>query len=1167
MACLLKKYCPELQVSIFEREAFPRDHIGESQLPVIMGILNEMGVWDKVEAAGFPVKLGGTYRWGATDELWHLNFIPPESFVPSERPARLEGQRSLTAFQVDRSIFDKILLDHAAEMGCQIFQQSSVKQVETIKDSISALKIVPNEGKAYEVTAKFYVDASGDAGVLRKALNVGTEMPTGLRNIAFWDYWQDADWAETLGGAATRIQVMSLGWGWLWFIPITPHRTSIGLVLPADYYKKTGKKPEELYLEAVKSDPLIAELTKHATRENRFEATKDWNFVADRLAGENWFLVGDTCGFADPILSAGMTLAHTSARKAAYSILELHQYNPPAEWIKNQYSEAHRAQIKRHMRFAEFWYAGNGCFTDLKAFCSEIAQTAGLNLGPDQAFRWLGTGGFAEDYTPGFPGAATFPMSGVRKMASSIAGGEIQSVLADCHEVRLNMEGTRTEPYAVYDSGRVFSIPCLIRGEARLPIAGLFEIVLRNLPATTDPDQLMKLCLAEAKRDWEFQEGSSFNRDQFVETLEALIIDGWVVAKRDPTRYSAQTTGSIAQRQTELLRQAFNKGDFNQTINLAEQRLEQNPVDPEAKLLLGISLIRLRKTPRGIDVLEALVSELPEQFDALNWLSFAYLSLGRFLEAIDPAAQASKLNPHSPDAFKNLGTALINSGRFAEAASAFETASELEPREVAHLYHLGHALAKLNRVPEALAAFERAEKRSNNPRQHLMQSLSLLEGLAKWSESRSVAAKLIALDPKDPTGYASLGLAEINLGMEPGLVHLQRAFDIAPAAYRIRFALALQRLGKFAEAEDLLTEALRSNSPDSRQALLALATNGTDLRKYPEFAATAEEILSGGKVSPPDASALHFALGKLSDQQGHFERAISHFDMGNSILYDISKRIPNFLVDDYKQFIHRLPQTYLHLKESVPKDFAISSEPFVFVVGMMRSGTTLMHQILTATPHFAGVGELGFFYEDGSIHGDLLKGQVDVKTLIEVSSRYCIKAEAITAGKGRMVDKYPGNYTTLGLIHLAFPNAKFVHMKRDPLDTCLSIWMMSAALRQPWGHDRSNIVAAYQAYQEVMAQWKNLLPKDVILDVSYEELATKPEEVTRQVADFLGVEWTPDFLHHENNQGTILTPSMWQARQPIYSSSVGRSNNYRRWLGEFLTLSPAGLETGTGKSL
>lgn len=226
----LKKYAPHLKVCIFEQEAFPRDHVGESQLPIISYYLDEMGVWDKVEAANFPIKVGATYKWGRTKELWDFNFLPGAAFDDEPRPGRFEGQRKLTAFQVDRAVYDEILLDHAAELGCKVFQETRVEKVNREGDHVTGLVLDTGE----TVTARYYIDASGHIGLLRRAMEVPVEVPPGLQNIAMWDYWENAQWAEEIGIGGTRIQIMSVGFGWIWFIPLSPTRTSIGLTTPVD---------------------------------------------------------------------------------------------------------------------------------------------------------------------------------------------------------------------------------------------------------------------------------------------------------------------------------------------------------------------------------------------------------------------------------------------------------------------------------------------------------------------------------------------------------------------------------------------------------------------------------------------------------------------------------------------------------------------------------------------------------------------------------------------------------------------------------------------------------------------------------------------------------------------------------------------------------------------
>ncbi|HBX71765.1 MAG TPA: hypothetical protein DEG86_02150, partial [Halieaceae bacterium] len=273
LGALLKKYHPHLGIAIFEREQFPREHVGESQLPPIGKILDEMGCWDKVEAANFPIKIGATYRWGTSPELWDFEFLPIAQFRDEPRPARFINQRQQTAFQVDRAAYDHILLEHAAELGCEVFYRSAATPVIEQPGEIASLSL--SDGRT--VTARYYVDAAGGTGVLRRPLGVEVDVPTSLKNVAFWSYWDNAEWAVEIGTGATRVQVMSIGSGWIWFIPLSPTRTSIGLVCPAAYYKESGLSPEGIYLESLPKDPRIAGLIRNATREDKVYGTKDWS--------------------------------------------------------------------------------------------------------------------------------------------------------------------------------------------------------------------------------------------------------------------------------------------------------------------------------------------------------------------------------------------------------------------------------------------------------------------------------------------------------------------------------------------------------------------------------------------------------------------------------------------------------------------------------------------------------------------------------------------------------------------------------------------------------------------------------------------------------------------------------------------------------------------------
>jgi flavin-dependent dehydrogenase len=525
---LLRKYNPSLSVAIFERERFPRDHVGESHLPAISNVLSEMGVWEKVEAADFPVKIGGTYRWGATDELWDLDFLHGHEFENLPRPNKFEGQRLQTAFQVDRSVYDTILLDHASELGCQVYQGVAVSKVLTDGDRVLSLELKGDTTPADSITAKYFVDCSGDSGILRRSMDVSCTHPTKLRNIGIWDYWNNAKWAVTLGSGGTRIQVLSLKWGWLWFIPISPTRTSIGLIVPADYYKSSGKSTEELYVRAIQEEPLVSQLIKEASREGQLQTTRDWSFIADRLYGENWFLAGDSAGFADPILSAGMTLAHTGARKVAYAILESERNELDQAWIKSEYDREHRNQIDQHIRFADFWYSSNGRFTDLKDYCSQLAKDAGLDLDADEAFRWLATGGFAVQ-EPGLARALGFRVVGLKEVTKHIAGQDPSWAITKTNVWIPQLRDAKEERLPLYEAGRIRTVASYRKGSKVLPLIGTF----RHAMDAVKTHSYSKVAFSNCVDRLIDREGLS-NQDAIVlavEAFEALLAEGWIKGK------------------------------------------------------------------------------------------------------------------------------------------------------------------------------------------------------------------------------------------------------------------------------------------------------------------------------------------------------------------------------------------------------------------------------------------------------------------------------------------------------------------------------------------------------------------------------------------------------------------------------------------------------------
>ncbi len=202
---------------------------------------------------------------------------------------------------------------------------------------------------------------------------------------------------------------------------------------------------------------------------------------------------------------------------------------------------------------------------------------------------------------------------------------------------------------------------------------------------------------------------------------------------------------------------------------------------------------------------------------------------------------------------------------------------------------------------------------------------------------------------------------------------------------------------------------------------------------------------------------------------------------------------------------------------------------------MIRSGTTLVEQILSSHPDVTPGDEMRFWIENGPAIIDGQTGALDAELSLRLSGEYSAYLERISKGAPHVTDKMPLNYLLLGLIHLLFPKAPIIHCRRDPADTCVSIFMTPFAAPPDFAYRQSEIEFAYEKYVELMGYWKEILPAGRVLDVDYESLIYSSESEIRRLLDYCNLEWNPSCLTPELNERAVNTPSRWQVRQPIYS--------------------------------
>jgi hypothetical protein len=315
-------------------------------------------------------------------------------------------------------------------------------------------------------------------------------------------------------------------------------------------------------------------------------------------------------------------------------------------------------------------------------------------------------------------------------------------------------------------------------------------------------------------------------------------------------------------------------------------------------------------------------------------------------------------------------------------------------------------------------------------------------------------------------------------------------------------------------------------------------------------------LVDKADLSMADRISLRFGLGKAYEDLGEYVEAMEHYDEANRLSHLDKLKGQSYDRKTHSSGIDSLMKVVSAQQVSIGLPGGSTSEAPIFVFGMIRSGTTLAEQILSRHPHVEAAGEQPFWL---SRWGEAVTDDtLDPNRLASLGHEYVGQLTGVQGSKPRFTDKMPGNAMLAGLIHLALPNARLIHMRRVPIDNAISIWTTPNAGVSDGGYEKSTLAFVFREYLRLMDYWRATLPADRFLDVDYEALVANPEPQIRRMLEFCGLEWDEACLSPEKNERAVLTPSLWQVRQPIYRSSVDR---YRRFegslgeLGELLSLS------------
>jgi tetratricopeptide (TPR) repeat protein len=523
------------------------------------------------------------------------------------------------------------------------------------------------------------------------------------------------------------------------------------------------------------------------------------------------------------------------------------------------------------------------------------------------------------------------------------------------------------------------------------------------------------------------------------------------------------------------------------------------------------------KLEQSLPLLEQAVEVNPNDVNAVYDLGLTLLLCGRPADAIARLQRAAALKPGHAYAHYNLGVALQSLGQIEPAIGALRRACALAPRLADAYYRLGELFIMMQRLPESASWFRRGAVAGRETTLGCICEARALILEDKCSDAADLLRRTLARDPQNVT--ATLVLAQA--------VSFMGDLEAAEACYECVLALTADAAGPAVSAFSGLVRVKKLTEAD--RPLTGRIT----------------KCLEQQTLSDTGRMQLHFALGKALDDLRDYKAAMRHYDSANRIRSGLSPFDRSVLPRLVDTVIARCDAEFFASRAG----FGSDDDTPVLVIGMPRSGTTLVEQVLSSHHDVAGAGELTFWMDNSVLLDRVGVERIERETARRLAGDYLARLRQYSTNAARVTDKMPFNFLWLGLIRLAFPRARIIHCRRHPIDTCLSMYFANFEISRSFTSTREDLVFYYRHYLRLMDHWRSVLPPDRSIEVNYEALTADFEAQARRLVAFCGLDWEDACLHPERNRHEIKTASLWQARQPVYRTSVERWRNYEPWLG------------------